>query len=47
LVFAIEEETDLAKRIEIVFVCQLHHSATHLIIGRETMQAKNASAPVA
>jgi hypothetical protein len=47
LIFAIEEETDLAKRVDVVFLAKLHHSGVHLIIACDPMQAKNRSAPVA
>jgi hypothetical protein len=47
LIFAIEEETDLAKRVDVVFLAKLHHSGVQLIIACDPMQAKNRSAPVA
>jgi hypothetical protein len=43
LIFAIEEETDLAKRVDVVFFAELHHSGVHLIIACDLMQAKNRS----
>lgn len=46
LIFAIEKETDLAKRVDIVFFAELHHSGVHLIIARDRMQAKNRSVRV-
>ena len=42
LIFAIEEETDLAKRLDVAFVRELHHAGAHLIITRDPTQAKSA-----
>jgi hypothetical protein len=47
LVLAIEEQTDLAKRFDVMFVCQLHHSGLNWIIARDPKQAKNSSAAAA
>lgn len=43
LIFAIKKETDLAKRVDVVFFAELHHSGVHLIIACDRMQAKNRS----
>jgi hypothetical protein len=40
LIFAIEEDTDLAKRLDVLFISELHHSDRHLIIGIDRMQVK-------
>jgi hypothetical protein len=41
-IFAIEEEADLAKRVDIALVRELHHAGEHLIIWPDPTQAKSA-----
>jgi hypothetical protein len=43
LVLPLEQETDLAEGLHVVFVLQRHHAAAHLIIVRDPRQARTAS----